>query len=645
MGVSFASCLSDSSAADGLTSIPIALTGSWVKDGHRFSITKEDLDDIVKNFEKRGNGQVVVDYEHASENPAVARGGAIPAAAWIHALSVRPGVDGKETLYASVDWTPKAKEHIKAKEYRYFSPAIDWGATDKSTGRSKGATLTSGALTNHPFLEDLPAIQLSDKGSPTQVENEKLDDTTGDPEHATVSGTKVHRSDFAYVGDPKDKSTWKLPVHDEAHARNALARFGQADIPSSAKAGAARKVVSAAKKHGIDTSGFQEKHMSEKDKKNTMTDVQFGESIVKHLTLVEKAGKKKRLYTVLRDAVTDDSVEYNPAEFGVIARAAIKLLDDIDSYGVVGDRGEQDSLRTEAEKRAKKIDTEDEDAEILGDKVAKAEKDDQEDPLQASEEMGDKGCQRMSIRKMKSADGVGHLGHHAIIAADGKLAGYVTHAHLMAHAKKNMSEAGRSEGTLRATDEELQEALRKHTGRPLTLSEVTTLVETGINSSDLKEKLEATETRNAARKLLLTSAVDDKGKFVPRKARELLADNKVTMRDYVDFENASEDVNAAILEGRFLPNQRISLISLCLSDRDNFEKMVKNQPKADRLNLTGISGSGEELSDNPDKEIEARINELLKADPKLPYARAYQQVLMSDAGLKTRYDAAHRKLM
>ena len=151
-----------------LAEIPIAVTGSWVKDGHRFSITKEDLDEIVSNFEKRGNGQVVVDYEHASERPEVAKGGPIPAAAWIHQLSLKhdPKI-GKDVLWASVEWTPKAKEMIQGGEYRFFSPAIDWGANDKRTGKSKGATLTSGALTNHPFLEELPAIQMSEAAKPT----------------------------------------------------------------------------------------------------------------------------------------------------------------------------------------------------------------------------------------------------------------------------------------------------------------------------------------------------------------------------------------------------------------------------------------------------------------------------------------------
>ncbi|MGH9406346.1 MAG: phage protease [Terriglobia bacterium] len=140
----------------GLREIAVAVPGSWVRGDQSFSITKEDLRDMVRNFNKRKNDMVVIDYEHASEQPEVARGGPVPGAGWIHALHS----NGK--LTALVEWTPQAEEMLCTGQYRFFSPAIDWGATDKGSGEPQGATLTSGALTNHPFLEELPPITLSD---------------------------------------------------------------------------------------------------------------------------------------------------------------------------------------------------------------------------------------------------------------------------------------------------------------------------------------------------------------------------------------------------------------------------------------------------------------------------------------------------
>jgi phage I-like protein len=153
--------------------IPICVAGTWVKGGHKFSITTEDLADMVSNFDKRKNSQVVIDYEHASEQPDVAKGGPIPAAGWIHTLKVDSrqqtgNGDGLPStayyLLASVEWTPRAAEMIGSGQYRFFSPAIDWSFLDKETGHSQGATLTSGALTNHPFLEELPPISLTEAG-------------------------------------------------------------------------------------------------------------------------------------------------------------------------------------------------------------------------------------------------------------------------------------------------------------------------------------------------------------------------------------------------------------------------------------------------------------------------------------------------
>jgi hypothetical protein len=69
------------------------------------------------------------------------------------------------------------------------------------------------------------------------------------------TGEHVSRSQFAYVGDANDPSTWKLPIHDASHARNALARVNQTKgIPESAKAGVLLKIKHAAKKHGVDVS-------------------------------------------------------------------------------------------------------------------------------------------------------------------------------------------------------------------------------------------------------------------------------------------------------------------------------------------------------------------------------------------------------
>ena len=50
---------------------------------------------------------------------------------------------------------------IKNREYRYVSAAFAKDYPDRKTGESQGLTLTSVALTNQPFLDELPEIWLS----------------------------------------------------------------------------------------------------------------------------------------------------------------------------------------------------------------------------------------------------------------------------------------------------------------------------------------------------------------------------------------------------------------------------------------------------------------------------------------------------
>ncbi len=62
----------------------------------------------------------------------------------------------------------------------------------------------------------------------------------------------MNKDVFAYVDADGEGH---LPLNDESHVRNAIARFDQTKFPSaSAKEGARRKVMAAAKKHGIDVS-------------------------------------------------------------------------------------------------------------------------------------------------------------------------------------------------------------------------------------------------------------------------------------------------------------------------------------------------------------------------------------------------------
>ncbi|HEX4311893.1 MAG TPA: phage protease [Acidobacteriaceae bacterium] len=158
---------------NGQTRIPIAKLGTFYKGKLKFSITADDVASLADNFGKRGNGEVVIDYEHASEAPEVANGGPVPAAGWITSIEAKPDAAG--IVWGTANFNERARQMIDAREYKYGSPALNWGARDKSNGDQQGLTLTSYALTNTPFLDGMPAIRLSDAAwSETKGENERV---------------------------------------------------------------------------------------------------------------------------------------------------------------------------------------------------------------------------------------------------------------------------------------------------------------------------------------------------------------------------------------------------------------------------------------------------------------------------------------
>ena len=70
------------------------------------------------------------------------------------------------------------------------------------------------------------------------------------PELDEKDRDKLRDSQFAYIDKQGERH---LPIHDESHARNAVSRFDQTEFESaSAKRSAAKKVLAAARKHGID---------------------------------------------------------------------------------------------------------------------------------------------------------------------------------------------------------------------------------------------------------------------------------------------------------------------------------------------------------------------------------------------------------
>jgi hypothetical protein len=70
------------------------------------------------------------------------------------------------------------------------------------------------------------------------------------PELSTQQRNRLKDDQFAYIDKDGERH---LPIHDEEHIRNAIARFGRTHFESAqAKERAAKAIVKAARKHHID---------------------------------------------------------------------------------------------------------------------------------------------------------------------------------------------------------------------------------------------------------------------------------------------------------------------------------------------------------------------------------------------------------
>ncbi|MCA9772449.1 MAG: hypothetical protein KC466_08570 [Myxococcales bacterium] len=111
------------------------------KDG-RGPYRVESVQAVIEETRRRASGRdIPIDYDHSTDFGR-SDGRPKPAAGWITAFEAR--ADG---LWGRVEWTERAAEHLKAREYRYISPVI----VHDTDGRV--LRIARAGLTNNPNLE------------------------------------------------------------------------------------------------------------------------------------------------------------------------------------------------------------------------------------------------------------------------------------------------------------------------------------------------------------------------------------------------------------------------------------------------------------------------------------------------------------
>lgn len=111
------------------------------RDGRDFVFDAESIRSVLDAFSQRGL-PLPIDINHSSEF-AAPKGGESPAAAWIERLEV---VDG--ALWGFVEWTPRGREAVINREYRFLSPVFEYHGETKRVLR-----LVSAGLVNNPNLK------------------------------------------------------------------------------------------------------------------------------------------------------------------------------------------------------------------------------------------------------------------------------------------------------------------------------------------------------------------------------------------------------------------------------------------------------------------------------------------------------------
>lgn len=183
--------------------------------GGSINLTDAVFAEMVNNWKAAGGPPLPIWFNHPDDSDAPSEERK-KAAGWFEDLRI--GTDGLEAL---TRWTPNARAHIQADEYRYFSPEWAQQHTDRRTGEKRGWWLYGAALLNDPFFNELPRVAAADSTHPTPKEEQMtpemkkrlcaalgLPETTPDEEVLVAVEAKVKT-------EPPDKTQAKLKEHAE----------------------------------------------------------------------------------------------------------------------------------------------------------------------------------------------------------------------------------------------------------------------------------------------------------------------------------------------------------------------------------------------------------------------------------------------
>lgn len=133
--------------------VQLLRTGTFYHEKYgEIKITPTVLSEMVGNWQSRVRKiDLAIDYKHESEDIA---------AGWIKKVFL--GED-KNSLWATVSWTPRGRKVLSDKEFRYLSADFAFNYQDNETLQKYGPTLFGAGLTNRPVIKSMePAVELTE---------------------------------------------------------------------------------------------------------------------------------------------------------------------------------------------------------------------------------------------------------------------------------------------------------------------------------------------------------------------------------------------------------------------------------------------------------------------------------------------------
>lgn len=175
-----------------------------------FNVDEESFELIRQQFLDR-KLDLVIDYEHQTLADMQA-----PASGWIKDL-----YKGENAIIAKVEWTTKAAEYLKNKEYRYLSLVVLVRKRDQ-----KAIAIHSVALTNTPAIDGMFALvnsldieEISEGGN--SMDLKELAKALGLPETATEGEIRKAVEDAAKMAEKAREMDGKKPEEMEAEPEGA----------------------------------------------------------------------------------------------------------------------------------------------------------------------------------------------------------------------------------------------------------------------------------------------------------------------------------------------------------------------------------------------------------------------------------------